>query len=128
MTDFYAALKNGNMPTISFLKAPAYQDGHAGYSDPLDEQEFVTQVVNSVQNSLDWKDTAIVILYDDSDGWYDHAHAVVNPSESIFGPIRRFKTLERPLCFRKAARRSKVNAASSPGAPGASYISFRRKP
>ncbi len=26
------------MPAVSFLKAPAYQDGHAGYSDPLDEQ------------------------------------------------------------------------------------------
>jgi phospholipase C len=38
-------------------------------------------VVNTVQDSPDWKDTAIIILYDDSDGWYDHAHAVVNPSK-----------------------------------------------
>jgi phospholipase C len=79
--DFFAALKNGNMPAVSFMKAPAYQDGHAGYSDPLDEQEFVTDVVNAVSNAPEWKDTAIVILYDDSDGWYDHAHAVVNPSK-----------------------------------------------
>jgi phospholipase C len=79
--DFYAALKNGNMPAVSFLKAPAYQDGHAGYSDPLDEQEFVTGVVNAVSSAQEWKDTAIVVLYDDSDGWYDHAHAVVNPSK-----------------------------------------------
>ncbi len=82
MTDFYAALKNGNMPTVSFLKAPAYQDGHAGYSDPLDEQEFVTQVVNTVSNAPEWKDTAIIVLYDDSDGWYDHAPCRrVNPSK-----------------------------------------------
>jgi phospholipase C len=80
-SDFYAALNNATMPAVSFLKAPAYQDGHAGYSDPLDEQQFVTQVVNAVSNSPDWQDTAIVILYDDSDGWYDHAHAVVNPSK-----------------------------------------------
>jgi len=95
VTDFYAALKNGNMPTISFLKAPAYQDGHAGYSDPLDEQEFVTQVVNSVQNSPDWKDTAIIILYDDSDGWYDHAHAVVNPSKI---PVKGYDVLSGDSC------------------------------
>ncbi|MEX6508326.1 phospholipase C [Jiella sp. M17.18] len=80
MTDFYAALKAGNLPTVSFLKAAGYQDGHAGYSDPLDEQTFVTHAVNAIESSPDWKDTAIVILWDDSDGWYDHAHAVVNPS------------------------------------------------
>jgi phospholipase C len=36
--DFYAAVQAGNFPSVSFLKAPGYQDGHAGYSDPLDEQ------------------------------------------------------------------------------------------
>ena len=38
LTDFWAAVDAGNQPAVSFLKAPAYQDGHAGYSDPLDEQ------------------------------------------------------------------------------------------
>jgi phospholipase C len=34
-------------------------------------------------NSPDWAHTAIVINYDDSDGWYDHANpGVVNPSLS----------------------------------------------
>lgn len=73
--DFYDALDNGNMPAVSFLKAPAYQDGHAGYSDPLDEQAFVVHVINALQNSGQWRDTAVVIAYDDSDGWYDHQEA-----------------------------------------------------
>ena len=29
------------MPAVSYLKAPEYEDGHAGYSDPLDEQRFI---------------------------------------------------------------------------------------
>ena len=33
LTDFWAAVDAGSMPAVSFLKAPAYQDGHAGYSD-----------------------------------------------------------------------------------------------
>ncbi|MET0330518.1 MAG: alkaline phosphatase family protein [Dyella sp.] len=70
--DFYAAVEAGNFPAVSFLKAPAYQDGHAGYSDPLDEQKFVVHVMNFLQQQPDWKDTAVVIAYDDSDGWYDH--------------------------------------------------------
>jgi len=80
LTDFWAALKAGNFPAVSFLKAAAYQDGHAAYSDPLDEQQFIADAVNRIEQTPDWKSTAIVILYDDSDGWYDHAHAIVNPS------------------------------------------------
>lgn len=73
--DFFAAVKTGNFPSVSFIKAPAYQDGHAGYSDPLDEQAFVAKVVNFLQQQPDWKDTAVIVTYDDSDGWYDHAYA-----------------------------------------------------
>jgi phospholipase C len=72
MDDFFAAVSAGNFPSVSFLKAPAYQDGHAGYSDPLDEQAFVTKVVNFLQQQPDWKNTAVLVTWDDSDGWYDH--------------------------------------------------------
>jgi len=79
--DFFSAVKSGNMPAVSFLKAPGYQDGHAGYSDPLDEQTFVVQVINFLQTRPEWKSTAVVIAYDDSDGWYDHQMSpIVNQS------------------------------------------------
>ena len=81
-TDFTAALAAGNMPAVSFLKAPGYQDGHAGYSDPLDEQAFVVSMVNAIEASPDWSSTAIIIAYDDSDGWYDHLTDIVNGSNS----------------------------------------------
>jgi phospholipase C len=81
--DFFDALKAHNLPAVSFLKAPAFQDGHAGYSDPLDEQTFIVQVVNALQKSREWADTAVVIAYDDSDGWYDHQMPpIVNASAS----------------------------------------------
>jgi phospholipase C len=72
INDFYAAVQAGNMPAVSFLKAPGYQDGHAGYSDPLDEQAFVVSVINFLQHTPQWSSTAVIINYDDSDGWYDH--------------------------------------------------------
>lgn len=72
LKDFFTALKTGNMPAVSYLKAGAYQDGHAGYSDPIDEQIFIVNTVNAIMQSPYWRDTAIVISYDDSDGWYDH--------------------------------------------------------
>ncbi|MFI5587544.1 phospholipase C [Amycolatopsis sp. NPDC051758] len=80
-SDFDDALRAGSMPAVSFLKAPEYQDGHAGYSDPLDEQQFVVGEINKIQQSPEWRSTAIVLAYDDSDGWYDHVSSkVVNGS------------------------------------------------
>ncbi|HEX8979384.1 MAG TPA: alkaline phosphatase family protein, partial [Parasulfuritortus sp.] len=75
INDFFAAVKADNFPAVSYLKAPAYQDGHAGYSDPLDEQAFVAKVVNFLQHQPQWRDTAVIVAWDDSDGWYDHAFA-----------------------------------------------------
>ncbi|CAB3776404.1 phospholipase C [Pararobbsia alpina] len=70
--DFFTAVSAGNYPSVSFLKAPSVGDGHPGNSDPIDEQGFVTKVVNFLMQQPDWKNTAVIIAYDDSDGWYDH--------------------------------------------------------
>jgi phospholipase C len=80
--DFTAALNAGNLPAVSFLKPPGYQEGHAGYSDPLDEQTFIVNTINAIQQSPFWSSTAIIIAYDDSDGWYDHVSDIVNGSQS----------------------------------------------
>ncbi|MGB9070050.1 MAG: alkaline phosphatase family protein [Candidatus Acidiferrales bacterium] len=74
---FWTALEEDRLPAVTYLKAGAYQDGHPGYSDPIDEQVFVVGVVNAVMNSPFWNSTAIILAYDDSDGWYDH----------VLGPI-----------------------------------------
>jgi phospholipase C len=72
-----------SLPAVSFVKAPGYQDGHPGYSDPLDEQKFVTQEINALMDTPDWSSTAVVVSYDDSDGWYDHVYSGVhNPSNT----------------------------------------------
>jgi phospholipase C len=83
--DFFDALKVGNMPAVSFLKAIAAGDGHAGYSDPLLEQSIMlVPTINAIMRSPFWKSTAIIVMYDDSDGWYDHQMSpIVNPSSVL---------------------------------------------
>jgi phospholipase C len=81
--DFFTAVSAGNFPAVSYLKAPGYQDAHAGYSDPLDDQTFVVNTINFLEKQPDWDSTAVVIAYDDSDGWYDHQLGqIVNQSTS----------------------------------------------
>jgi phospholipase C len=93
LEDFWKAAESGNLPAVSFLKAANYQDGHAGYSDPLDEQHFIVDTINRLQKLPEWKDTAVIIAYDDSDGWYDHVmhKPLVNGSDdpmydALYGP------------------------------------------
>lgn len=75
LADFSKVVDSDNMPAVSFLKASEFQDGHAAYSDPVDEQNFITKTVNQIQQSKNWDNTAVVLAYDDSDGWYDHVAA-----------------------------------------------------
>ena len=106
LTNFYQTLKDGNMPSVSYLKAAAYQDGHPGYSDPLDEQHFLVNTINQIEQSKYWSSTAIVITYDDSDGWYDHqspttAGALVNGSND--------STIDTAMCEATSVTVGSVN-------------------
>jgi phospholipase C len=80
---FFDSLKDGNMPSVSYLKPTTAQSGHPGESDPLDEQKWLVGTVNKIEESKYWASTAIVITYDDSDGWYDHvAPTLINGSDN----------------------------------------------
>ncbi len=83
LNDFLDALNADNVPEVAFLKARGFEDGHAGYSDPLAEQRFLVDTINRLQQSPEWGDTAVIISYDDSDGWYDHGMSpIVSPSNT----------------------------------------------
>jgi phospholipase C len=91
LADFWVAADTGHLPAVSYLKAPGFQDGHAQYSDPLDEQQFLVDAINHLQRLPEWKDTAVVISYDDSDGWYDHKMSPIvstsaSPQDALNGP------------------------------------------
>jgi phospholipase C len=112
INDFTTALAAGNLPAVSYLKAPGFQDGHAGYSDPLDEQTFVVNIVNAIEASSFWPSTAIIIAYDDSDGWYDHVSDLVNgsatPADSLNGA---------GVCISAAAAAAALPGPNSAGLP-----------
>jgi phospholipase C len=106
LTWFDKAAVAGKLPAVSFVKAAEYQDGHAGYSDPIDEQHALVHEINTIQRSPEWKSTAIIIAYDDSDGWYDHAFAsVTNGSKT---------SLDSAMCSSKRAL-DKMQGRCGPG-------------
>jgi phospholipase C len=113
--DFAAALAEGVLPAVTFLKAPAIQDGHPGNSDPLDEGTFVATTINALQNSTFWSTTAVIIAYDDSDGWYDHVSNLVNGSATTADTLNG-----AGICMSAAAA-----ANALPGADGKPHAQGR---
>ena len=77
LNDFTAAVGSGNFPAVSFIKMESYQDEHPGNSNSLDAQTGFVNLVNFLQQQPDWDSTAVILAYDDSDGWADHVSAKI---------------------------------------------------
>jgi phospholipase C len=98
-SDALAGTGGAKLPAVSYLKAPAYEDAHPGYSDPLDEQTFLVNTINSIEKSKYWPSTAIIITYDDSDGWYDHqAPTIINGSSDANTSSTNSAQVDTALC------------------------------
>lgn len=83
LKDFWIAVKNHNIPAVSWLKPPQYQNGHPGESGPLPLQTFLVKTINRLQKQPEWKEMAIFIMWDDNGGWYDHVMPpIINQSQT----------------------------------------------
>jgi phospholipase C len=118
LEDFKAALDADSLPAVSFLKPGQYQDGHAGYSDPVDEDHFIARWTNLVQQSSAWKDTAVVIAYDDSDGWYDHMAPTLLNGSSNPGAFPQDDGKDEPWCADFAASHPPLAGQQNRCGPG----------
>ncbi len=65
-SDFLDALQAHNLPAVSFIRAPAYEDGHAGSANPTREQNWLVSIVNRIMESPFWAEAVIFIAYDTS--------------------------------------------------------------
>ncbi|WP_428375849.1 phospholipase C [Lichenicoccus sp.] len=60
-------------PNPTVRKAFPGSDDHPGYSDTQIAETLLADEVNAIAASPYWKDSAIIITYDETDGLYDHA-------------------------------------------------------
>lgn len=70
--EFAEDCKNGTLPDISIIDPPfGFADDHPSY-DVRRGQKFVGLVIDAITNSPSWKDTAVLLTYDENGGFYDH--------------------------------------------------------
>jgi phospholipase C len=81
--DFFAALRANTLPAVAFVKPIGAHNEHPGYADLLSGQQYVADLVQAVQDSAVWKDSVIIITYDEGGGRWDH---VPPPQGDRWGP------------------------------------------
>jgi phospholipase C len=79
--NFTSDLQNGTLPAVSFIKPLGANNEHPGYADLIDGQNHVASLVAAVQQSQYWKDSVIIITYDEFGGHWDH----VSPPPTVDG-------------------------------------------
>ncbi len=75
ITDFYNDVQAGTLPSVSFIKPDDITDSHPGSSLPIMYEAFVKNIINNVQaQSQLWQQTAILVTFDESGGYYDSGY------------------------------------------------------
>lgn len=72
ITDFVQDCQANKLPTVSIID-PAFgvADDHPSHDIRLG-QKFIGLIVDALTNSESWKSSALVILYDENGGFFDH--------------------------------------------------------
>jgi phospholipase C len=85
-SDFWIDLQTGKLPAVSFIKPIGEDDEHPGYATMLRGQQHLAGLAWAVQNSPYWRDSVVVITYDENGGRWDH---VAPPAGDRWGPGTR---------------------------------------
>jgi phospholipase C len=89
--NFFTDLSNDNLPAVSFIKALGPDNEHPGYTNLLQGQQHVADIVHALQNSPEWAHTAVIVTYDENGGRWDHVPAP--DANGIWGDGTRVPTI-----------------------------------
>ena len=145
LADFFAALHDRKLPAsgVFFIKGgyqnslglkpadpdPVVQknfigdDDHPAYSDAQISEALVAETVNSIAASPYWKDSAIIVTWDDSEGDYDH----VPPPVRSKGPDGSITMLGPRVPFLVISPYARVHAVAHEQGEHASVVKFADK-
>ena len=73
--NLYSDIQNSTLPAVSFVKPSGLVDGHPASSKLILFEGFTQKIVAAVQaNPALWKETAILITFDEGGGYYDSGY------------------------------------------------------
>jgi phospholipase C len=97
-TEFFAAAKNGSLPTVSFVKPYGAENEHPGYASEPDGSDHLVDLIRAVVTGPQARDTLVIVTYDEFGGQWDHVPppGPGSPTRGVhdaFGPGTRIPAL-----------------------------------
>lgn len=89
-TDLYADIAKGSLPAVTFFKPLGIENQHPGYANVRNADLKAADIIGKLEQSPLWKNTAIIVTYDENGGFWDH---VAPPKGNRWGPSTRIPTL-----------------------------------
>ncbi len=145
LASFFRDASGGTLPAVSFVKPDQLLDSHPGMSTPPLFEAFVHRVIEAAhRNPAVWEETAILITFDESGGYYDSGyiqpidffgdgprtmmiavspfarHGFVDHTYSDHASIVKF--IERNWRLEPLSGRSRDNLPNPKALPGAPYF------
>ncbi len=84
-TSFQNNLTDSALPSVMFITPGPSVGMHPGSGDAANGIEWLDTFVQMVKGSQVWPDTAIIVLWDESGGWYDHVPPPQFPNSQSLG-------------------------------------------
>jgi phospholipase C len=72
MADFTRTLSSESVEAVMWIQPQPEHSMHPGAGDIANSIEWLDNLIQTVQASTIWANTAIIVLWDESGGWYDH--------------------------------------------------------
>ena len=98
-TEFFDAARTGTLPAVSFVKPIGAENEHPGYASTHNGESHLVDLLQTILNGPDGKDTLVVVTYDEFGGQWDHVappgqgpSAADGPSD-LYGPGTRIPAL-----------------------------------
>jgi phospholipase C len=88
--EFAAALRDGTLPAVSFVKPHSTLNAHPVSSTVGAGDRWVGEMVEAVMASRYWPRIAVIVTYDEGGGWFDHVRP---PEPDRWGYGTRVPTL-----------------------------------
>ncbi|NMM26773.1 MAG: acid phosphatase [Glaciimonas sp.] len=89
-TDFQTAIQNGTLPQVTFYKPQGDLNEHPGYADVAKGDQHISDIIDKLKSSPQWKNMVVIVTFDENGGFWDH---VSPPKGDVFGPSTRVPTI-----------------------------------
>ncbi len=87
-----------SLPQVSWIVAPAKYSEHPGPSSPIWGAEYTSWVLDALTaNPEVWSKTALLVMFDENDGFFDHVAPPAAPSLNKDGTLRGKTTADATL-------------------------------